>query len=193
MKTRPHGFLDPRKCDEEVFDYVTELHEYLWRFVRAVNPGAGGVLGDCLDAALVPPSPLPALTAEQLAEIEARANAATAGILSQPWTREKMYQLARTDVPLLVATVRRLSGELAAAKTALDVRDQHDAEGNALWRQDVARRAERAEADNERLRGLLRIMQAMTDGVTQIGIDGINRMRVLIFDGLNSPELEPKP
>lgn len=58
METRSRGFLAhlydnpsvPR--DAEVGRYVTELHEYLWRFVRAEMPGASGNLGQFLDDAV---------------------------------------------------------------------------------------------------------------------------------------------
>ena len=52
MKLRPPGFLSREKIDSEVFDYVTELHEYLWRFVRVHDPSASGNLTDVLDASL---------------------------------------------------------------------------------------------------------------------------------------------
>lgn len=54
MKDRPDGFLkaefiDP---DSEQFDYVRELHRYLWRFVRVALPDASGNLSDFVDPAL---------------------------------------------------------------------------------------------------------------------------------------------
>ena len=54
MKDRPAGFLSHDKIDHgsEIFSYVQELHKYLWRFIRAVMPGAGLVLDDCIDNAL---------------------------------------------------------------------------------------------------------------------------------------------
>ena len=53
MKDRTDGFLsDERIRNTEVFDYIQELHGYLWRFVRAVHPGAGGHLDKCVDGAL---------------------------------------------------------------------------------------------------------------------------------------------
>ena len=54
MKSRQHGFLGRDKIDHdsEVFDYVAELHEYLWRFVRVHSPGASGNLVDVLDDAI---------------------------------------------------------------------------------------------------------------------------------------------
>ena len=51
MKERPKGFLKDLS-DTEVFDYVAELHDYLWRVVRAVAPGASGHLNDYLDHAV---------------------------------------------------------------------------------------------------------------------------------------------
>lgn len=52
MIERPKGFLDPEKLDGHVFDYVRELHEYLWQVVRVVKPGASGRLTDHLDDAI---------------------------------------------------------------------------------------------------------------------------------------------
>lgn len=54
MKPRPRGFLEPAYIDHssEVFEYVSELHEYLWRFVRVHTPEASGNLADLLDAAI---------------------------------------------------------------------------------------------------------------------------------------------
>lgn len=51
MKNRPQGFLSEENIshNSEVFDYVEELHEYLWRFVRVARPGASGNLGELLD------------------------------------------------------------------------------------------------------------------------------------------------
>ncbi len=51
MKSRPQGFLSEESIshESEVFDYVAELHEYLWRFVRVARPGASGDLGSMLD------------------------------------------------------------------------------------------------------------------------------------------------
>ena len=54
MKPRPEGFLRPELIphDSEQFDYIRELHEYLWRFVKTVKPGAIGYLRDYLDEAI---------------------------------------------------------------------------------------------------------------------------------------------
>ncbi len=54
MKQRDNGFLSKENIDHnsEGFDYITELHEYLWRFVRVVNPGASGNLNELLDDAI---------------------------------------------------------------------------------------------------------------------------------------------
>lgn len=52
MIERPHGFLNPDKLDGHVFDYVRELHEYLWQVIRAVKPGASGCISDHLDEAV---------------------------------------------------------------------------------------------------------------------------------------------
>ena len=36
MKTRSDGFLGEHRIDHkgEIFDYISELHDYLWKFVR---------------------------------------------------------------------------------------------------------------------------------------------------------------
>ena len=54
MKIRPSGFLAEDKInhDSEIFDYIKELHEYLWRFVRVQFPFAGGKLDKYLDVAI---------------------------------------------------------------------------------------------------------------------------------------------
>jgi hypothetical protein len=54
VKQRPRGFMAEDKIDHdgEIFDYVTELHNYLWQFVRCVKPDASGNLNDYVDNAL---------------------------------------------------------------------------------------------------------------------------------------------
>jgi len=54
MKDRPKYFLSAENIDQEgeQFDYIRELHDYLWRFVRVANPGAGGSLKFYIDAAI---------------------------------------------------------------------------------------------------------------------------------------------
>ncbi len=54
MKKRTDGFLAQDKIDQdgEVFDYIRELHDYLWRFVRCELPFANGKLDNYLDVAL---------------------------------------------------------------------------------------------------------------------------------------------
>lgn len=54
MKPRSEGFLwdGAISHDSEQFDYIRELHDYLWRFVRTIKPGAIGYLGDYLDEAI---------------------------------------------------------------------------------------------------------------------------------------------
>ena len=51
MKYRPDGFLSEKNIDpaSEIFDYISELHRYLWRVINAVNPKAGGSLCDHAD------------------------------------------------------------------------------------------------------------------------------------------------
>lgn len=51
MKKRPKGFLADQYCpdESEIGDYIRELHQYLWRTVNVVLPGAGGRLSDYLD------------------------------------------------------------------------------------------------------------------------------------------------
>jgi hypothetical protein len=54
MKERSQGFLSEEKIDHESepFKYIVELHDYLWRFVRVIFPGAQGQLSVYLDAAI---------------------------------------------------------------------------------------------------------------------------------------------
>ena len=54
MKNRPKGFLSAKHIDQhsDIFDYISELHGYLWQFVHVVYPGAGGSLGSYVDSAL---------------------------------------------------------------------------------------------------------------------------------------------
>ena len=54
MKERPKGFLSDAMIshDSEQFDYINELHNYLWRFVRLSIPGASGDLKKYLPVVL---------------------------------------------------------------------------------------------------------------------------------------------
>lgn len=54
MKNRPDGFLAQDKIDRdgEIFDYIRELHNYLWDYIRKIIPGASGYLGDYIDYGL---------------------------------------------------------------------------------------------------------------------------------------------
>jgi len=47
-------FLSEDKIDHdgEIFDYIAELHEYLWRFIRAAIPGASGYMCVYIDRAV---------------------------------------------------------------------------------------------------------------------------------------------
>ena len=51
MKPRAWGFISEEKIahNGEPFDYICELHDYLWRVVRAMRPGASGNLSDLVD------------------------------------------------------------------------------------------------------------------------------------------------
>lgn len=55
MKKRPKGFLaeDKIEHDSEIFSYVAELHDYLWKFMWAASPGCSGNLDDMIDEALL--------------------------------------------------------------------------------------------------------------------------------------------
>ena len=55
MKSRTVGFLRDEiiSHESEQFDYIAELHDYLWRFVRTVNPSASGDLRNFLDDAII--------------------------------------------------------------------------------------------------------------------------------------------
>jgi hypothetical protein len=54
MKERSKGFLRDELIahDSEQFDYISELHDYLWRVVRIAIPGASGSLRNYLAAAI---------------------------------------------------------------------------------------------------------------------------------------------
>ena len=54
MKDRPKYFLSDDKINHnsETFDYIVELHTYLWRFVKVSFPGASGFLSDYIDLAI---------------------------------------------------------------------------------------------------------------------------------------------
>ena len=52
MKERERGFLAPDKLPADVFDYVRELHELLWRVARVAYPGASGDLTDLIEGAI---------------------------------------------------------------------------------------------------------------------------------------------
>ncbi len=54
MKERAKGFLrdDLIPHDSEQFDYIRELHDYLWRVVRLADPSASGSLRDYLPHAI---------------------------------------------------------------------------------------------------------------------------------------------
>jgi hypothetical protein len=55
VKERTKGFLRDEiiSHDSEVFDYISELHDYLWQFCRILNPGTGGHLHNIIDAELL--------------------------------------------------------------------------------------------------------------------------------------------
>jgi hypothetical protein len=55
MKERPYTFLANNKIDHdsEIFDYISELHSYLWDFIRIAIPGASGTLDMYIDASLL--------------------------------------------------------------------------------------------------------------------------------------------
>jgi hypothetical protein len=54
MKNRPYGFLAEDKIDSnsEIFDYIRELHQYLWEYIRRIIPSASGCLDDYVDKGL---------------------------------------------------------------------------------------------------------------------------------------------
>ena len=51
MKQRPRGFLSKEHINHnsEIFYYIKELHLYLWRLARIIEPGVGGDLFYILD------------------------------------------------------------------------------------------------------------------------------------------------
>ena len=54
MKDRPYGFLAEDKIshNDEIFDYIKELHNYLWEYIRRIIPSASGNLHDYVDEGL---------------------------------------------------------------------------------------------------------------------------------------------
>ena len=54
MKKRTKYFLSDENIshDSETFDYIVELHGYLWRFVSVAIPRASGSLRDYIDIAI---------------------------------------------------------------------------------------------------------------------------------------------
>ena len=54
MKKREIGFLSEIYIDHnsEIFNYIQELHNYLWRFIRVSFPGTSGFLDDVIDPAI---------------------------------------------------------------------------------------------------------------------------------------------
>ena len=54
MKNRPTGFLSQSEIDHNgtIYNYIQELHGYLWRVIRAIDPLASGKLSDYLDDAI---------------------------------------------------------------------------------------------------------------------------------------------
>jgi len=54
MKKRPEGFISEEFISHysEQFDYIRELHKYLWDFVYTVIPDANGNLSNFVDTAL---------------------------------------------------------------------------------------------------------------------------------------------
>jgi len=54
MKVREAGFIADDKIDHngEIFDYIRELHEYLWQYVWLFAPSASGSLSDWVDKVL---------------------------------------------------------------------------------------------------------------------------------------------
>ena len=54
MKERQKGFLSESEIDHdsEIFNYIQELHEYTWRFIRVHVPGANGSLRAFIDQAV---------------------------------------------------------------------------------------------------------------------------------------------
>jgi len=55
MKKRSKGFLSNENIshDSEVFDYIKELHQYIWEFVRIQIPSASGNLSEYVDDAIL--------------------------------------------------------------------------------------------------------------------------------------------
>jgi len=55
MKKRPDRFLSEEYLSQdtsEASNYIVELHEYLWRFIKTQFPGAQGHMEEYLDLAI---------------------------------------------------------------------------------------------------------------------------------------------
>lgn len=52
MKPRENGFLKPDRMPADVFDYIKELHQLLWRVARIQSPGASGDIADLIEPAV---------------------------------------------------------------------------------------------------------------------------------------------
>lgn len=54
MKKRPDGFLSEENINHncEIFNYIQELHEYLWKFIRLQLPYSSGNIDSFIDEAI---------------------------------------------------------------------------------------------------------------------------------------------
>ena len=54
MKNRKFGFLSGNHINQkgEPFDYIKELHSYLWRFINVEFPNAAGSIEKYLDVTI---------------------------------------------------------------------------------------------------------------------------------------------
>ncbi len=64
MKKRTPGFLSEENIphNSEVFSYIQELHDYLWKFTRIAKPNVSGIIDNFVDSAV---DELAALRAER--------------------------------------------------------------------------------------------------------------------------------
>jgi len=94
VKPRPAGFLANTILDhqDEVFDYICELHNYLWRFIRLRNPGASGNLADEIDRVLEPQAHLSSLSRADIAT-QLREWATSKFYAGHPWLLVKEMSL----------------------------------------------------------------------------------------------------
>ena len=98
MKKRTPGFLSEENIphNSEVFSYIQELHDYLWKFTRIAKPNVSGIIDNFVDSAV---DELAALRAERdeavrlLAKSGIPYEAIRMDYESKKWIAEKVWNL----------------------------------------------------------------------------------------------------